>query len=113
MSTRSILGLCSLLLAGSAAAVHAQTAGDPTSCMGTFWGGGWGHMFFGGFMMLFFWAGLVALIALAVRWVTSGAGDVGTMSSSARIPRQILEERFARGEIDKQEFEDRKKALGA
>jgi putative membrane protein len=79
--------------------------------MGAFFGGGWGHMFFGGFMMLFFWAGLIALIALAVRWVSSGTGGSGPMSSSVKTSRQILEERFARGEIDKDEFEDRKKAL--
>ena len=91
--------------------VLAQSPGDRTGCMSLFWNGGWGHMFVGGFMMLFFWTGLIALIALAVRWVSSGSlGGTGS-ANFAKTPRQILEERFARGEIDKDEFEDRKKAL--
>jgi putative membrane protein len=102
-----------LLLGGHPSVVLAQTPTDQVGCMGAFWGGGWGHMFFGGFMMLFFWAGFIALIAVAVRWVTSGSAGNNQLSTSARTPRQILDERFARGDIDKDEFEERKKALAS
>jgi len=68
-------------------------------------------MFFGGFMMLLFWATLIALIAFAVRWVMSGGG--GGWPASRTTSKQILEERFARGEISKEEFEERKRTLAA
>ncbi len=68
-------------------------------------------MFFGGFMMLLYWATLIALIALAVRWVMSGGG--GGWPTSRTTSKQILEERFARGEISKEEFEERKRTLAA
>lgn len=68
-------------------------------------------MFFGGFMMLLFWATLIALIALAVRWLMSSGS--GSWPSSRTTANQILEERFARGEISKEEFEERKRALAA
>ena len=89
----------------------AQPPTDQFSCMSFLWGGGWGHMFFGGFMMLVFWAGLIALIVLAVRWVSSGSPGGASRPASSTAPKQILEERFAKGEIDKNEFEERKKTL--
>ncbi len=98
-------------LIGAAAPLPAlaQAQSGPVSCMSYFWDGGWGHMFFGGFMMLLFWATLIALIALAVRWVVSSGS--GSWPSSRTTAKQILEERFARGEISKEEFEERKRAL--
>lgn len=69
---------------------------------------GWGHMIFGGLMMLAFWGGIIVLVVLLVRWLSSSnAGDRATGSSALRI----LEERFARGEIDREEFEERKRHL--
>ena len=71
---------------------------------------GWTHMLTGLFLMVLFWGGLIALVFLAIRWLGSGRGP-----ESAREPARravdILEERFARGEIDKQEFLDRKAQL--
>jgi putative membrane protein len=76
------------------------------------WDGGYGHMFFGGISMIIFWAAIVALVALSVRWVATGVQTNAAPPPGASTPKQILEERFARGEIDKQEFEDRKRSLG-
>ena len=105
-----ITGLAMPLVVGIGQGVRAQSA-DCIDRLGAFMGGGWGHMFFGGVMMLFFWAGLIALIAVAVRWVASGSGGSDARNSSLQTPRQILDERFARGEIDKNEFDARKQAL--
>jgi putative membrane protein len=44
-----------------------------------------------------------------VRW--PGAWH-GTQVPPGRTPLDILRERFARGEIDKQEFEERRRVLG-
>ncbi len=49
------------------------------------------------------------LIILLVVWlVRSLSGD---STANGNTARQILEERFAKGEIDREEYEEKKKAL--
>ncbi|MEC5382035.1 hypothetical protein VSX64_14270 [Aurantimonas sp. C2-6-R+9] len=72
---------------------------------------GWGHMISGSLMMILFWGGLIVLIVLAVRWAGSGASQGGGSPSSTKRGLDILCERFARGEIDRQEFEERRSLL--
>lgn len=73
------------------------------------YGMGSGHALFGGAMMLVFWGLLIFVVVYLVR------GLAGSHAPSQHPPRQtaleILEERFARGEIDKEEFLERKKHL--
>lgn len=70
------------------------------------WGYGWGGWIFGVLMMLLFWGGLVALVVFAIRgWGEGRRGGSG--ESRGPDARAILEERFARGEISKEEFEER------
>jgi putative membrane protein len=57
--------------------------------------------------MVLFWAGLILLVVWAVR-AASGEGS-GRAGRSRAL--QILEERFARGEIDRDEFEERRSVL--
>lgn len=71
------------------------------------WGFGWGHMMFGGLMMIIFWGGIILLIVLLVRWF-GGASFSGTESAT---PLEILKKRYAKGEIDKKEYDERKKVL--
>ena len=71
------------------------------------WEGGW--WFLGPFSMFLFFAVAVAVVVLLVRWL-GGAGP-GMGPAARQTPLDILRERFARGEIDKAEFEDRKKGL--
>ena len=72
---------------------------------------GWGHMIFWPFMMLLLLGGLIVLIVLAIRWTSSGSIGGGVGASKANRALEILEERFARGEIDKEEFEERRRLL--
>jgi putative membrane protein len=68
------------------------------------WWGGYGPapwMFFGPVMMLLFIAACVAVGYLVMR---SGAARGGRAM-------EILEERYARGEIDQAEFEERRRLL--
>ncbi len=72
------------------------------------WGGGWhGGMFMGFVMMILFVVVIVVLVVLAVRWVGGGSRSV----AAGRTPQDILRERFARGEIDADEFAERRKLL--
>lgn len=76
------------------------------------WSGGWHGWFFGPIMMIVFIAVAVVVIVLLVRWL-SGPGHGTTLHNSpVKTPLDILKERFARGEIDKEEFEERRRVLG-
>jgi putative membrane protein len=71
------------------------------------WGGG--GMLFGLIMMLVVIAAIVAVVVLVVR-ILGGAGS-STARPSGKTPADILEERFARGEIDGEEFQERWRVL--
>ena len=75
------------------------------------WGGYYG-MFFGPLMMIVFIAIIVGLVVLIVRWLGTGQTSTQHSARSAAEPLDILRERFARGEIDKEEFEERRRVLG-
>ena len=77
------------------------------------WGGGWA-MFFGPLFMILFLGVLIAAVVLLSRWA-GGPWQGSTTphhTPSVRTPVDILKERFARGEIDKEEFEERRRMLG-
>jgi putative membrane protein len=81
-------------------------------------GFGWGGMIFGGLLMLLFWGVVIALIVLAVRALSRpGSGPVAPSAGSpgqARDPAlEILRERYARGEISKDEFNSMRQDLTA
>ena len=71
-------------------------------------GWGWGGMFLGPLFMIVWLGILVALVVLLVRWL--GGGNFG-INPAPRTARDILDERYARGEIEHDEYEQRRKAL--
>ena len=75
------------------------------------WDWGWGHMIFGSVMMILFWGGIILVIVLAVRWLGGRSSQGAGSQSPGKRALDILQERFARGEIDKEEFEERKRLL--
>ena len=95
-----------------AAPGFAQVYGEQGPWWHPGWGWGWGHMIFAGLMMIAFWGGIVLLIVLLVRWLAGGSASSHASSPASRqTPLEILQERFAKGEIDKEEFEERRKLL--
>ncbi|MEQ5803365.1 SHOCT domain-containing protein [Halomonas sp. H10-9-1] len=73
---------------------------------------GWGHMLFGGLMMVLFWGAVIGLAVFLVRGLTRGRGEVGDGISQRRpTALELLQERYARGEIDQQDYEQRKRDL--
>jgi putative membrane protein len=72
------------------------------------WGDGW-HVAFGPPMMILFIVVVVVAIVLAVR--SGRGGGTRTGQTAAPSPSDILEQRFARGEIDVEEFAERKRHL--
>ena len=74
------------------------------------WMGSWenGPMgWWGGAWMILFWALVIGGIVIAIRWMNARSGAVRQEHS----PLEILKARYARGEIDKAEFGEKKQAL--
>lgn len=74
------------------------------------WGGAWYGMILGPIFMIIVIAAIVALILVFAR--SLGGPWHGHPPTASRTPLDILKERFARGEIDKQEYEERRRVLG-
>ncbi len=69
---------------------------------------GWGGMAFGGIMMLLWLALIVALIVFLFRWISGSS-----RKNSNQDALDILKRRYARGEIDAAELEERSTQLRA
>ena len=70
------------------------------------WGGGWG--WFGIVHMVLWWFLIILGIVVLAKWLFGGS----SRSTESDRALTILRERYARGEIDKQEFDARKRDLG-
>jgi putative membrane protein len=108
MNTTQYLAL-PVLTALASAAGSAQAAADqaaPGAYYGhPMWSGGWGHMFMGWGMMAVF---MIALVFIVLFLIKGAAGGSQPSSSTAL---DILNERYARGEIDTAEYNERKKTI--
>ena len=99
-----------LAMLGTSSAAWAQQQGGP-SYGPHMWGGGpW--MFVGPLMMIVFIAAVVAVVVLMVRWLGASGHGTAPHPPPGGTPLDILKERFARGEIDKEDFEERRRVLG-
>lgn len=91
---------------------------------GNGWGDGFGAgspHFIGAIAMIALWVALIVGIIVLVIWLVrsmqhgtvhaGGVGAVGTVVGAVEPPLDILKKRYARGEIDKAEFEEKKKDL--
>ncbi len=73
----------------------------------------WGFgMIFGPLFLILVLALVIAVAALLVRGLAGGPWHGPHPVPPGRTPLDILRERFARGEIDQDEFEKRRRVLG-
>ena len=77
------------------------------------WGWGWYGMIFGPLFMILVLAAVIVVAALAVRWL---GGPWPTAGAPPHLPPSrtaldILNERFARGEIDQAEYEAKRRLI--
>ena len=68
-------------------------------------GAGW-WMIFGGLWMIIFWGGLIALIVWGISRLTGQ-----NKAAEKRQPLEVAKERYAKGEISREEFDQMKKDL--
>ena len=72
--------------------------------------GTWGPMAM--LFVSFFWLAVLVLVILGIMFLIRYMGGYGTDGRGAQeTPLDVLKKRYARGEIDKKEFEEKKKDL--
>ena len=74
-------------------------------------GWGYGMGWFGSILMVAFWVAVIVGMIFLIRWlvVSTRGGVSGARSEDSAL--EILKRRYARGEINKEEFEEKKKDL--
>lgn len=73
----------------------------------------WGWI--GLILNLIFWVGLIVGLALLVVWAIRRAGDpaaTATFASGQPTAREILQARYARGEITREQYQLQKQVIG-
>ena len=73
---------------------------------------GWyGHTLFGGVFMVLAWVAIIWLVVWLIRGGTSQGQKGNGHEHHGKTALDILNERYAKGEIDRKEFEEKKKDI--
>jgi len=72
-------------------------------------GMGWGMGFGGGLFMILFWIVIIVAVVMLVKWLAGGSSRLDLPRGKSAL--DVLKERYARGEIGKEEFEQKKRDL--
>lgn len=73
--------------------------------------GEWGMGWFGGLFALIFWILVIVGLVFLIKWLIHMSKGGTEVKHSGSRALDILQERYARGEIDKEEFDQKKKDL--
>lgn len=74
--------------------------------------GNWGMGWFGMVVMVIFWGLIIAGVVLLIRWLVQNTGsNRRSVASTESKAMDILNERYAKGEIGRDEFESMKKDI--
>lgn len=106
------LGVSAVLIAAAIWFLYNHNAGMWAG--GDRWGMGYNHMMGGGmgFVMIIFWIVLIGAFILLISGAVNGIrGSQKTIENDSPKPLEILKERYARGEINKAEYEEMRQDL--
>lgn len=95
----------------SVAPALAQQAQDPYHGPGMMWRDGWGGWLFGPIAFLLFIIAVVVVVIAAARWFGSSSKMTGGPQPAHKTALDILKERYARGEIDAEEYREKRQLL--
>jgi putative membrane protein len=73
--------------------------------------GNWGHMMGSGFGGGFMWIIVIVLVGVVIYFLLQASKSKGPDGSVMETPLDILKKRYAKGDIDKEEFDLKKKDL--
>ena len=73
------------------------------------WAGGSGWLGLGWIFMILIWVLVIVGIVALVRWFATGSGD--RCEAQRKTPLEILRERYARGETEREEYEQKRRDL--
>lgn len=66
----------------------------------------------GGIMMFVFLIAIIVGVVFLIKWLINQSQANNRKRDTDEEPLEILKRRYAKGEIDKQEFEEKKRDLG-
>ena len=66
---------------------------------------------FGPIIMTAFWIAVIVGIVVLIRWLVLSVKAGGHATTAGESALEILKKRYVRGEINKEEFEEKKKDL--
>ena len=111
-STLLSLGVSAVLIAAAIWFLYKHNAGMWTGNGG--WGMGYGHMMGGGMgiVMIIFWIVLIGALILLISGAINGIRGFQQKNEADSLkPLEILKQRYARGEIDRTEYENKRRDL--
>ncbi len=76
-------------------------------------GYGWGMGVGGWIAMSVFWVALLALIGWAVARAFPGGGNRGSAAPRQETPEEVLDRRYAAGELDTESYQSMRAALNS
>lgn len=71
----------------------------------------WEWVLYGGIMMLLFWGGLIGLVALTLRAFLSSPRNERRFAMKSDTALDILNDRYARGEINRDDYMNMRRDL--
>lgn len=112
-STLLSLGVSAVLIAAAIWFLYRHSAGMWMN--NGRWGMGYHHMMGGGMgiVMILFWIVLIGAFILLASGTINGIRVSQKNDDNMQKPLEILKQRYARGEIDRAEYEDKRRQLSA